>query len=51
MPPSPGVHAEAIPHSKEHVQGRVKEAQKIDFGIFQWCFSGDNNPADPNCMN
>jgi hypothetical protein len=22
-----------------------------DFGIFQWCLSGENNLADPNCAN
>jgi hypothetical protein len=27
------------------------DVDQSDFGIFQRCYSGEGNPADPNCAN
>ena len=27
------------------------DVDQSDFGIFQRCYSGENNPADPNCAD
>ncbi len=27
------------------------DADQADFGIIQRCYSGENNPADPNCAD
>ena len=27
------------------------DVDQYDFGIFQRCYSGEHNPADPNCAD